>query len=225
MGQRAKTSTGQGSLPRIDILCGYYLAQGKRRLSSIYFGGGISLLTPEEFAEILAHIDAAFKITTRTEISMECNPASADVKKAENFKKNGLNRLSIGVQSFDREVLRTLGRVHSPEEAVASVEKARKSRHPQYQHRSHVWHSGAELYDLDSFRRKSDQPESQTSFFYSLEFMENTRFDLARREGRLQETEAETDRLMYESALRLLAEAGLRQYEISMSRWRGTSQA
>lgn len=200
----------------IDILCGYYRAQGKRRLSSIYFGGGTpSLLTPEEFVEILAHIDAMFKITTRTEISMECNPASADVKKLKNFKKNGLNRLSIGVQSFDREVLRTLGRVHSPEEAVASVEKARKAG---IRNISIDLMFGIPGQSFTTWIRSVEKAISLSPkhlSLYSLEFMENTRFDLARREGRLRETEAETDRLMYESALRLLAEAGLRQYEIS----------
>ena len=53
------------SAARSDIVCGYYRMQEKRKLISIYFGGGTpSLLEPEEFTEILRHIDAAFKITT-----------------------------------------------------------------------------------------------------------------------------------------------------------------
>lgn len=110
-----KTKLVQAICREIDIVCGYYRMQEKRKLISIYFGGGTpSLLEPEEFTEILQHIDAAFKITTRTEVTMECNPATADAQRLQAYKKSGLNRLSIGVQSFDRDVLRTLGRTIHP---------------------------------------------------------------------------------------------------------------
>ena len=119
-----KTKLVQAICREIDIVCGYYRMQEKRKLISIYFGGGTpSLLEPEEFTEILRHIDAAFKITTRTEVTMECNPATADAQRLQAYKKSGLNRLSIGVQSFDHDVLRTLGRIHTPEEAVTCVER------------------------------------------------------------------------------------------------------
>ncbi len=211
-----KTKLVQAICREIDIVCGYYRMQEKRKLISIYFGGGTpSLLEPEEFTEILRHIDAAFKITTRTEVTMECNPATADAQRLQAYKKSGLNRLSIGVQSFDRDVLRTLGRIHTPEEAVTCVEKARRA--------------GIRNISLDlmfgipgqSYTSWMHSVEKAISLgvkhlsLYSLEFMDGTPFAYAREAGYMQETAPELDRLMYESALRMLAEAGLYQYEIS----------
>lgn len=200
----------------IDIQGTHYRRQEKRKLTSIYFGGGTpTLLDADEFSQIMEHIGAFFKITTRTEISMECNPASADTQKLEAYKKSGLNRLSIGVQSFDPEVLKTLGRVHSPEDAVASVDKARKAG---IRNISLDLMFGVPGQSFTSWIRTVEKAISlkpKHLSLYSLEFMDGTPFERARQAGELTETAPEADRLMYESALRLLEEAGLHQYEIS----------
>ena len=200
----------------IDIQGTHYRRQEKRKLTSIYFGGGTpTLLDADEFSQIMEHIGAFFKITTRTEISMECNPASADTQKLEAYKKSGLNRLSIGVQSFDSEVLKTLGRVHSPEDAVASVDKARKAG---IRNISLDLMFGVPGQSFTSWIRTVEKAISlkpKHLSLYSLEFMDGTPFERARLAGELTETAPEADRLMYESALRLLEEAGLHQYEIS----------
>ena len=200
----------------IDILGAHYRRQEKRKLTSIYFGGGTpTLLDAEEFSDIMGHIGAFFKITTRTEISMECNPASADVKKLKAYKKSGLNRLSIGVQSFDPAVLRILGRVHSPEEAAASVDKARKAGIRNISLDLMFGIPGQSFTSWIRTVEKAISLKPKHLSLYSLEFMSGTPFDKARMEGTLTETAPEADRLMYESALRLLEEAGLHQYEIS----------
>lgn len=200
----------------IDILGAHYRLQGKRKLTSIYFGGGTpTLLDAEEFSAIMEHIGGFFKVTTRTEISMECNPASADVKKLAAYKKSGLNRLSIGVQSFDRTVLKTLGRVHSPEEAAASVDKARKAGIRNISLDLMFGIPGQNFTSWMHTVEKAISLKPKHLSLYSLEFMTGTLFDKARMEGRLTETTPEADRLMYESALQLLEEAGLHQYEIS----------
>ena len=200
----------------IDIQGAHYRRQEKRKLTSIYFGGGTpTLLDADEFSRIMEHIGAFFKITTRTEISMECNPASADTQKLEAYKKSGLNRLSIGVQSFDPAVLKTLGRVHSPEDAVASVDKARKAG---IRNISLDLMFGVPGQSFTSWIRTVEKAISlkpKHLSLYSLEFMDGTPFEKARQAGELTETAPEADRLMYESALRLLEEAGLHQYEIS----------
>ncbi len=200
----------------IDIQGAHYRRQEKRKLTSIYFGGGTpTLLDADEFSRIMEHIGTFFKITTRTEISMECNPASADTQKLEAYKKSGLNRLSIGVQSFDPAVLKTLGRVHSPEDAVASVDKARKAG---IRNISLDLMFGVPGQSFTSWIRTVEKAISlkpKHLSLYSLEFMDGTPFEKARQAGELTETAPEADRLMYESALRLLEEAGLHQYEIS----------
>ena len=129
LGQREKNEAGAGDLSaRSTLSAAMYRMQEKRKLISIYFGGGTpSLLEPEEFTEILRHIDAAFKITTRSRghhgvqsgDGIRCTAAAG-------LQKSGLNRLSIGVQSFDRDVLRTLGRIHTPEDAVTMLSKRRE---------------------------------------------------------------------------------------------------
>ena len=146
---------------------------------------------------------------------MECNPATADAQRLQAYKKSGLNRLSIGVQSFDSEVLKTLGRVHSPEDAVASVDKASKAG---IRNISLDLMFGVPGQSFTSWIRTVEKAISlkpKHLSLYSLEFMDGTPFERARQAGELTETAPEADRLMYESALRLLEEAGLHQYEIS----------
>ena len=92
--------------------------------STVYFGGGTpSLLSPEQISRILS----AAKILPGAEISMEANPGTADENYLRNVKAAGINRISFGVQSFDDTELRSLGRIHSSEEAVSAILSAEKA--------------------------------------------------------------------------------------------------
>lgn len=94
------------------------------KYDTVYFGGGTpSLLSPGQISQILSSAD----ISHNAEISMECNPKTADKKKFSQLKAAGINRLSIGIQSFNDCELAAAGRIHNCAEAVTAVEEAYSS--------------------------------------------------------------------------------------------------
>ena len=93
---------------------------------SIYFGGGTpSLWDPTVVAEVISAIRDAFPFEKEVEITLEANPDASDAGRFEAYRRIGVNRLSIGIQSFQPQVLKALGRTHSGEAAAASVQTAR----------------------------------------------------------------------------------------------------
>ena len=97
-----------------------------RPLSSVFFGGG----TPSRFGadsirRLLARVRADFDCAADLEVTLEANPESADRARFAGYREAGVNRLSIGAQSFDAASLRALGRAHDPDSARAAIESAR----------------------------------------------------------------------------------------------------
>jgi oxygen-independent coproporphyrinogen-3 oxidase len=98
------------------------------RFDSLYLGGGTpSVLTIRDFANILSQIDKIFSFASDTEITVEVNPADVDLKYLESLRQLGVNRLHIGVQSFDEETLSFLGRRHTRIQAMQAVESAQRA--------------------------------------------------------------------------------------------------
>lgn len=96
-----------------------------RIFTSIFFGGGTpSLMEPEYLEEILHHLNKYFTIDTEAEITMETNPGTVDKVKLKQFKETGINRISIGIQSFDEEELKFLTRIHDKQTAIQTVYNA-----------------------------------------------------------------------------------------------------
>ena len=95
---------------------------------SIYFGGGTpSLWDPPLFARVLAEVRSLWPVRADAEITLEANPGTTDEARFSAFREAGANRISIGVQSFAPRQLVSLGRKHSPEDAVRAYETARKA--------------------------------------------------------------------------------------------------
>ncbi len=95
---------------------------------TVYIGGGTpSLLDPRQLESILAGIKRNFRLNSNTEITVETNPADLNRSYLESLRGIGINRLNIGIQSFDQEVLRFLGRRHSLVQALSAVEASRKA--------------------------------------------------------------------------------------------------
>ena len=98
-----------------------------RPIHSIFIGGGTpSLLKPESYARLLKAVKLNYTLEPNAEITMEANPGTFEQEKFEGFANAGINRLSIGVQSFDNERLKALGRIHTGDEAVKAIESASK---------------------------------------------------------------------------------------------------
>ncbi len=98
---------------------------GPRRLTSIFFGGGTpSLLDPENVASLIADATRFFAPAQNIEITLEANPTSIEAGRFAGYRAAGVNRVSIGVQSFDPAALAFLGREHSAAQAVQAIELA-----------------------------------------------------------------------------------------------------
>ena len=99
-----------------------------RPIESIFIGGGTpSLFSPESFDRLLAGIKKRVSLQDHLEITLEANPGTFDSEKFVEFRNLGINRLSIGIQSFDDDQLKKLGRIHSGKEAIRAVEIAHKA--------------------------------------------------------------------------------------------------
>ena len=96
-----------------------------RIFTSIFFGGGTpSLMEPKYLKEILDHLRKYFPIDDNAEITMETNPGTVDKSKLKLFKDAGINRISIGIQSFDEKELNFLTRIHDKQTAIHTVYNA-----------------------------------------------------------------------------------------------------
>jgi putative oxygen-independent coproporphyrinogen III oxidase len=99
-----------------------------REAISVYFGGGTpSLWDPPLFSRVLSEVRALWPVRPDAEITLEANPGTTDEGRFAAFREAGVNRLSIGVQSFAPRQLVSLGRKHSPEDAVRALQTARKA--------------------------------------------------------------------------------------------------
>jgi oxygen-independent coproporphyrinogen-3 oxidase len=115
----------------IDAMCREIVLQKDylpdRTLQSIYFGGGTpSLLEIKDLEQIFQTISQYFSIDKNAEITLEANPDDLTAQKLADLKSVGINRLSIGIQSFEDKHLKLMNRTHTGEEAKNCVEKARK---------------------------------------------------------------------------------------------------
>ena len=96
-----------------------------RTVHSIFFGGGTpSLFSPDAIDQLLSAIRARVRLEAACEISLEANPGTFESDRFRDFRGAGVNRLSIGVQSFNDDFLKRLGRVHDRAQAIASVQEA-----------------------------------------------------------------------------------------------------
>ena len=109
-------------------LCGEIRAAGDdiHRVETVFFGGGTPSLVPETYiAGALAAAREAFPFAPGAEVSLEANPGTLTMEKLRAYREMGVNRLSIGVQSFDARLLKDIGRIHAPGEAVEAVRMAK----------------------------------------------------------------------------------------------------
>ncbi|OLF38370.1 MULTISPECIES: radical SAM family heme chaperone HemW [unclassified Psychrobacter] len=101
------------------------LTQG-RQIGSIFIGGGTpSLLPISQYQRLFAGLQACFEFAEDIEVTMEANPGTLEHAPFAEYLKVGINRLSIGVQSFAADKLQTLGRIHDPAQATAAIHAAR----------------------------------------------------------------------------------------------------
>ncbi|MBQ3281324.1 MAG: radical SAM family heme chaperone HemW [Eubacterium sp.] len=185
-------------------------------VDSIYFGGGTpSLADPELIGGMIDEAARIYEVTDDCEISMEANPGTVTEDRLRAYRHAGVNRLSLGIQSFDDSVLRTLGRIHSAVDARKAFDEARAAGF------SNV--SMDLMFGVPGQSRKmwketvnecaSMLPEHVS--FYSLQIEEGTQFYKDYKMGDMTPVSDEEDRQMYHGAIQILREHGYKQYEIS----------
>jgi oxygen-independent coproporphyrinogen-3 oxidase len=183
---------------------------------TIYFGGGTpSLLAGRMVARLLALLRECFHILPGTEITLEANPGSLTPARLDTYREAGVNRLNIGVQSFQKANLGMLGRSHSAAQSRAAIANARSAG---------FTNIGLDLiYGLPgqtaaTWRRDLDtalatDPDHLSC--YLLTFEAGTRFEIRRRRGELLPLAADTQAALFQMTRSHLAAAGYPAYEIS----------
>ena len=183
---------------------------------TIYFGGGTpSLLTPEQIGEILEEVRKAFRITEGAEVTLEANPGTLTAESLEGYRKAGINRLSMGVQSMDDRRLRYLGRIHTAEEVRRDMKMAREAGFHNINLDLIFAIPGTDVSDAMEDLEDIAALEPEHISFYSLQLEEGTAFFRDFEAGKLREVPDETDREMYHRGIQALRAKGYRHYEIS----------
>lgn len=188
-----------------------------RKVDSIFIGGGTpSLVSEWDMGNLQDHIRDNFDVSKDAEITIEVNPATVSDEKLERYLRKGINRLSIGAQSFDNHVLQVLGRIHSKNDAFYCIQRAQKAGFKNInidimfgipQQSMKMW--------KDTVRQAIFQRPTHISL-YSLQVEEGTEmYDHIYNTGRFEPVAEETDREMYHTALRMMKSAGYDHYEIS----------
>lgn len=187
-------------------------ALGGRALHSIFFGGGTpSLFSPESIARILEGAAARLAFDAGIEITLETNPGTVEHGRFDGYRAAGVNRISFGVQSFDDDKLRRLGRIHSASDAARVVGEARAAGFDNFNIDLMYALPGQ---DLAGAARDIEQAIALAPTHishYQLTIEPNTEF--ASRPPALPDGDAAWD--MQEHCQQLLAAAGYAQYEIS----------
>lgn len=191
-------------------------SRGRPPVKTLFLGGGTPTVLPSPLlARLLGACRAAFEVLPDAEITSEANPGTVDVARFAHLRGLGVNRLSLGVQSFDPPALDFLGRIHSAEQAVAAFHAARAAG---FANINLDFIYGLPGQTPAVWQRTLQQalalrPEHLS--LYSLTIEEGTPFGEQAAAGYLSQPDPDLAADLYELADALLAAAGYRQYEIS----------
>ncbi len=189
---------------------------GGRTVDTIFIGGGTpSILDAEQTVRMVSTVFDNFRVAEDAEISMECNPATLTAEKLAAYKACGINRLSMGVQSMEPDILNIMGRAHGPEDVISNFRLAREAGFDNINLDVMFGVPGQNMDIWKDTVRKVLALEPEHLSFYSLELAEGTEFYRRLASGSLQETAPEADRQMYHWLLTELDEADYEHYEIS----------
>ena len=202
----------------LDAVCDHIKEAGELapgyQVNSVYFGGGTpSFFGGDGLAEILNTIRRNFDVSSDAEITFEANPDSVSDRLLHRLRAEGFNRVSLGIQSDDDEMLKKLGRPHTYAQAVTAYQRIRKAGFRNVSVDLMYGLPGQDLQDwletLDNVLRLLPEPIS----CYALKVEEGTPFYELRQMLNLPSDDDQAE--MYLSAVEALKSRGYRQYEIS----------
>ncbi len=188
---------------------------GRRRLTSVFFGGGTpSLMDPSTVGALLDDAARWFDVADDLEITLEANPTSIEAGRLADYRTAGVNRVSIGIQSLDEHALRTLGRQHSAAEAIAALALARRL----FPRVSFDLIYARPNQDLPTWRAELRQALAIAAdhlSLYQLTIEPATQFEVLHRQGKIVLPDEDTAAALYDATEEECGRAGLLAYEIS----------
>lgn len=209
----------EGVLPELDYVAallsdldGELPGIGGRAIETIFIGGGTpSLMNAEAMALLLDGVRARADIAATAEITLEANPGTAECGRFLGFRQAGVNRLSLGIQSFEDDHLRRLGRIHGREEALRAVGMARAAGFDNLNLDLMFGLPGQTSTQAQADLRTAIELRPAHVSFYQLTLEPNTVFHKYPPTLPAEETTWE----IQQACQTLLAEQGYRQYEVS----------
>lgn len=184
----------------------------KYEYDTVYLGGGTpSLLDCADVERIIKKL----KIKSKAEVTMEVNPKTVTLEKLEGFKKAGINRLSIGIQTFNNKLLKTLGRVHSDQEGIETYLNARRAGFENISLDLMFSLPNQTLQNVKDDLEKLLELRPEHFSIYSLIWEEGTDFFKKLEKGIYSETDNELEAQMFEYIIDRAQKAGYIHYEIS----------
>ena len=196
----------------VDYLIKEMALYPKFKYDTVYFGGGTpSLLEYEDVERIIKKIE----IKPGAEVTMEVNPKTVNLEYLKKIRALGINRLSIGFQSFDDRFLKILGRIHSSKEAINTYLDARKAGFENISVDLMFSLPGQSVEDVKKDLEKLFELRPEHFSIYSLIWEEGTPFYTKLEKGELQITDNDIEAQMYELIISEAEKAGYIHYEIS----------
>lgn len=187
----------------------------KEPIQTIYFGGGTpSLLTPSQVGSILEAIDSVFELSLK-EVTLEMNPDDVTKEYLSGLRSAGINRASMGVQSFDPELLKFMNRAHTSDEALKCLELLRSSRIDVFTADLIYGNPGQTLESLEKDIDTLLQFDPPHISAYSLTIEPQTRLGKQVELGRIAPPEDDTVSDHFDLVVEKLKGAGIMQYEVS----------
>lgn len=185
-------------------------------ITTIYIGGGTpSFINSSFIAQILKVVKENYNVNQNAEITIEVNPGTVTLEKLEEYKKTGINRLSIGLQETDNSLLKLIGRIHTYEEFLEAYKLARKVGFNNINVDLMIGLPKQTIENVEKSLKKIIELNPEHISVYSLIVEEGTPIEKKINNGELNLPEEEMERQEYWKVKEKLEEAGFKHYEIS----------
>ncbi|SCN21762.1 Oxygen-independent coproporphyrinogen-III oxidase 1 [Clostridium sp. N3C] len=197
-------------------LCKEILLAGKgKNIETVFIGGGTPTYLCLEAWELIGNCLKELNISDKAEFTVECNPGTIDIDKLKMLKKLGVNRISIGLQAWQDNLLKSIGRIHTRDEFIDCFNMVRSQGIDNINVDIMFGLPDQRLSDLKETVEELSKLNPEHISCYSLIVEENTPFGKLYEKGRLKLPDEDLEREMYDEAVKLLEQKGYKQYEIS----------
>ncbi|CCQ97576.1 Oxygen-independent coproporphyrinogen III oxidase [[Clostridium] ultunense Esp] len=209
---------------RIDEYIEYLLGEIKEYkellkeyiVKTIFIGGGTpSYIGGQHIGRILEYIYKNFNVEALEEVTIETNPGTLNREKLKLYKEYGINRISIGVQSLNDNLLKNIGRVHTSVDFYRNFDLIRNLNFKNVNVDLMFGLPNQTMEDCKETLEKITKLDIEHISYYSLILEENTLMDKWYKEGKIRLPEEETERDMYHFGINFLKDQGYKHYEIS----------